>query len=458
MRELLLVALSIASVSAFAETAGGAGRPLTVLGAGDLFMAREFPSDYKVPERLRAWIGSADVRLINFEMVVNDGSCPPNAWSGGTWAVMPPSVLTDFVKFGFNGCGCANNHSLDYSREGLMQTRLALKCLGLPFAGIGRDLQEATAAAFVDTPNGRVAFVAMNCEFHRDAQAGWTTSRSPGRPGMNFLRHKTKYLVTASQLQALKEISAATGIDGVRNLDQKDGYIPPDPPGYASFGWNDFWVGERTGKLTWCDSNDLARITAEISRARDKADCVVVLAHSHDVRGERHDEPDFYFMDFCRAAIDAGATVVFGGGTHQLRGIEFRDGKPIFYSLGDFVFQNSYTMSVPPDFCERHKVPLDSPAEVALNARSKGGKLGLHTDRANFLSVLPRLTVVKGKVVRVEMLPVELGFRAKGFHNGLPVVADAETSDYIRERLAELSRPFGTTIGKTDGGTLVATP
>ena len=163
-------------------------------------------------------------------------------------------------------------------------------------------------------------------------------------------------------------------------------------------------------------------------------------------------------MDFCRAAVDAGATAVFGGGTHQLRGIEFRGGRPIFYSLGDFVFQNSHMTSVPPDFCERHKVPLDSTAEVALNARSKGGKLGLHTDRANFLSVLPRLTIVKGEVVKVEMLPVELGFRAKGFRNGLPVVADAETSDFMGNRLAELSRPFGTTICEADGGMLVATP
>ena len=39
---------------------------------------------------------------------------------------------------------------------------------------------------------------------------------------------------------------------------------------------------------------------------------------------------------FARAAVDAGADLVLGSGPHVLRGIEFRDGKLLAYSLGNF--------------------------------------------------------------------------------------------------------------------------
>ena len=71
------------------------------------------------------------------------------------------------------------------------------------------------------------------------------------------------------------------------------------------------------------------------------------------------EEPAPYFVEFCRAAVDAGADAVIGGGTHQLKGVEFHAGKPIFYSLGDFVFQNNVVPIVPPDFCEQYGVPVD---------------------------------------------------------------------------------------------------
>ena len=158
----------------------------------------------------------------------------------------------------------------------------------------------------------------------------------------------------------------------------------------------------------------------------------------------------------CHAAIDSGATAVIGGGTHQLKGIEFRNGCPIFYSLGDFVFQNSVTPSVPPDFCEKYGVPLDSTAQVAHNARSKNGTVGLHTDRANFLTVIPKIEVSGGKVVRVTMLPVELHFGHDWSVNGLPRPADAQASADIEKVLSDLSAEFGTKIVRLEGGILEA--
>lgn len=436
----------------------GAGRTLTLVSAGDAFMVQRFPASYSVAPELKAWIASGDARLVNFECVVNDGSCPPAAWSGGTWAVMRPEVMPDLFAFGFNGCGCANNHSLDYSKEGLFMTIAALNKAGIPHCGTGKDLQEASAPAFIDTPNGRVAFISVNAEFHPDARAGFTTRLSPGRPGMNALRSKKKYFVTPAHMAVLKEIAAATQLNGTRALSQAAGFTAPDAPGTFVFGGIAFQEAEKEGRTSWCDPNDLKRLKADIAAARAKADAVVVLAHSHCIRADRYWEPDYYFEEFCRAAVDSGATAVIGGGTHQLKGIELRNGFPIFYSLGDFVFQNNVTPSVPPDFCEQYGVPLDSTAKVALNARSKGGKVGLHTDRANFLSVVPKIEVVDGRVTRVTMLPIELHFAQDWSVNGLPRPADAKASADIERQLAKLSAAYGTEIVRLPGGILEARP
>ena len=441
-----------------AWAARGDGRTLTLVSAGDAFMVQRFPASYSVAPQLKDWIASGDARLVNFECVVNDGSCPPAAWSGGTWAVMRPEVMPDLFAFGFNGCGCANNHSLDYSKEGLFMTIAALDKAGIPHAGTGRDLQEASAPAFIDTPNGRVAFISVTAEFHPDARAGVTTKLSPGRPGMNALRSNAKYFVTKEHMEVLKEIAAATMINGSRVLSQAAGFTVADPPGTFVFGGISFEVAEKEGRTSWCNKNDLKRLKDDIAAARAKADAVVVLAHSHNIRATRYCEPDYYFEEFCRAAVDSGATAVIGGGTHQLKGIEFRNGCPIFYSLGDFVFQNSVTPSVPPDFCEKYGVPLDSPAKVAHNARSKGGKVGLHMDRANFLSVLPKIEIEDGKVKRVTMMPIELHFAHDWSVNGLPRPADAKDSADIEKVLATLSAEYGTEIVRLPGGILEARP
>ena len=449
--------LSSCAVACFCALAVfGGKKPLTIVSAGDAFMVQRFPARYSVAPEMKSWIASGDARLVNFECVVNDGSCPPAAWSGGTWSIMYPEVLPDLLAYGFNGCGCANNHSLDYGKEALFNTMRVLDEAGIKHCGTGRDMQEASAPAIIESPNGRVAVISLSSAFHPDARAGFTTSRSPGRPGMNALRVNRKYYVTKDRLAILKDIAAATMINGSRALNQAAGFTAPDAPGTFVFGGIAFEEAKKEGRTSWCNPNDLKRFKADIAAARAKADAVIVMAHSHDIRGTRYCEPDYYFEEFCRAMIDSGATAIIGGGTHQLKGIEFHKGCPIFYSLGDFVFQNSVTPSVPPDFCEQYSVPLDSTAKVAHAARSKNGKVGLHTDRANFLSVIPKIEVVDGKVVRVTMLPVELHYAHDWDINGLPRPADAKASADIEKALATLSAEYGTKIVRLENGILEA--
>jgi len=437
-------------------TAKAGARKVTVTAAGDAFMVQAFPAEYSVAPALKEWIGSGDARLVNFEAVVNDGTCRPAAWSGGTWSSMDPSVFPDLWKYGFNGCGCANNHSLDFGYDALFMTMKTLREAGKPFAGIGENLQEATKAAFIDTPKGKVAFISISSAFHPDAAAGWKTSRSPGRPGLNPLRWKETYLVTAKQLEWVKEIASDTGINGNRELDIRTGFTAPDAPGTFQMGKLAFKESDKPGRTSVCNANDIKRIVDAIAEARKTAVAVVILAHSHTMRYKDVEEPAPYFVEFCRKAIDSGADAVIGGGTHQLKGIEMRNGRPIFYSLGDFVFQNNVVPLVPPDFCEQYGVPLDSDAKTAFNARSKGGKVGLHAFRENFLSVVPKIEFEAGKPAVVTMLPIELHFGCDWSVNGLPRPADAEATKVIADTLKRLSDPLGTEVVLRGDGILEA--
>jgi poly-gamma-glutamate synthesis protein (capsule biosynthesis protein) len=56
---------------------------------------------------------------------------------------------------------------------------------------------------------------------------------------------------------------------------------------------------------------------------------------------ERNDHPEKYQRTLAKQYIDAGADAVIGCHPHVMQGIEFYEGKPIAYSLGNFWFNNS---------------------------------------------------------------------------------------------------------------------
>jgi poly-gamma-glutamate synthesis protein (capsule biosynthesis protein) len=53
--------------------------------------------------------------------------------------------------------------------------------------------------------------------------------------------------------------------------------------------------------------------------------------------GPRFSEAEPYEMELAHAAIDAGADIVYGHGSHVVQGVEVYKGKPVLYCLGNFV-------------------------------------------------------------------------------------------------------------------------
>lgn len=83
---------------------------------------------------------------------------------------------------------------------------------------------------------------------------------------------------------------------------------------------------------------DSARLCEAIHKAKENCDYVVVYVHWGI---ERENMPQDYQRQLGQAYIDAGADLIIGAHPHVLQGIEYYNGKPIVYSLGNYIFNQS---------------------------------------------------------------------------------------------------------------------
>ena len=77
------------------------------------------------------------------------------------------------------------------------------------------------------------------------------------------------------------------------------------------------------------------RLVEAIKEADKNADYVIVYAHWGREYTETLEDVQ---REYAHAFIDAGADIVLGAHPHILQGMEFYDGKPIFYSIGNYWF------------------------------------------------------------------------------------------------------------------------
>ena len=78
----------------------------------------------------------------------------------------------------------------------------------------------------------------------------------------------------------------------------------------------------------------------DIDRLREEADVVIVMPH-WGVEYTATPEPGQ--VDLAHAALDAGADLLVGGHAHWPKGVELHDGKPIFYGVGNFLLDQSWS-------------------------------------------------------------------------------------------------------------------
>lgn len=162
-----------------------------------------------------------------------------------------------------DGVSLANNHSGDYQTQGMLDTMEALKKFHIGFAGMGKNLDEATSPLILNVNKNKIAFAS----FTKIVPIGFAATKT--KPGMARLDPN------------LTQVKMALG------------KIPPD--------------------------------------------CALTIVSYH-WGVEIADYPQSWQKDIAHKTIDMGADIIMGHHPHVLQGIEIYKDRPIFYSLGNFVF------------------------------------------------------------------------------------------------------------------------
>jgi poly-gamma-glutamate synthesis protein (capsule biosynthesis protein) len=185
---------------------------------------------------------------------------------------------------------------------------------------------------------------------------------------------------------------------------------------------------------------DVKAMEEDVLLAKRRYGPVFVAYHVHDVsharvHGIQDATPPNEEIPF-RRAIDAGADAVLGSGPHVLRGIELRNGKPIFYSLSNFIYQYRTPRVIPTDLPHQRDSEMPRPANVSVWDR--------RDSREVMESIVARMTYREGKLRRLELIPVTID--DEGPLYGVPRLASTKRAKQIVDLLQKLSTPYGTRI------------
>ena len=309
----------------------------------------------------------------------------------GRGFLTPPEALDALTTFGFNLLSLSGNHAFDLRVKGIQNTIREADSRKIVHAGTGNNLTEAAAPAYLHTPKGTIALIA--------SASGLITpggSATADRPGVNELRIEA----------GGKENEATADLPGA----------PANTP----------------------NAEDSQRVLQSIRDARQHADLVIVYQHNHvfanrsfaTIFTEGMPErlaPNDWLRKWTHAEVDAGADMVVMHGAPLLHGVEIYRGKPIFYDLGNFIYNLVPTLTY-----------IDEPM--------------------SWESAIAYVQFEGGILKSVSLRPVALNVMGEGqpdVHNeyadnqflhtrGLPSPATGARAGYILQRLADLSKPFGT--------------
>lgn len=445
----LLVACMLAAPSVGSAQHLGANEEFTLALTGDSIITRKL-SVYEEPQFLQMidLIRSADVAFTNLEMLFHDYEPYPMAESGGTWMRADPALAGELVWAGIDMVSRANNHTGDYGTAGMKLTTQYVADTGIMQAGVGLSLAEAREAKFLETSTARVALISVSSSFASHMRAGRSRDDIPARPGLNPLRYKTTYVLPGAEFEQIRETGESLG--QFTDQDGEPQGTDEEKPGEMEVFGRNFAIGDAHAIRREANQDDAEEIAAVVNNASRLADFTVVTIHAHEHAGRRELTPEFLHV-FARAMIEAGADVFIGHGPHVLRGIEIYQGKPIFYSLGNFIFQNETLLRLPSENYEKYD--LDGNAHIAdfNDKRYEDDTTGFPALRKNWESIVAMPTFKDGILSELVLYPISLGYGAPRQVRGRPLFADRELAEKIIGDLQELSKPYGTEIEIRDG-------
>jgi poly-gamma-glutamate capsule biosynthesis protein CapA/YwtB (metallophosphatase superfamily) len=439
---------------------------IRMLLAGDAMPSRRL-SVYDEPAYLRMvdLVRGADLSFANLETVVRERHEGIPNFTQGTPMTTSPELLRDLAWMGFDIFSCANNHATDYGTEGVLATIAHLRAAGLAAGGAGATLAQARAPAYVDTRAGRVALVAATSFFRPWNRAAEQRPDARGRPGINPLGFQSRYEVDEDAFHVLKRVSDGLGFTQERARHRAMFYsaseIPPEEDGTVELLGTRFCRGTGFSVSTKMQQADADANLRAIGEAKRQADWVIFSFHSHEFGSAGRltaateaelEEPADFAVEFARAAVEAGADVVAGHGPHLTLGVEIHRGRPILYSLGNFIFQNDTVDVFPAESYGRFGLGHDATPADFLDARTSQDTRGFPATREFWESFLASCEFRNRQLTELRLHPLDLGYGRRRAERGRPLLAQGEVAQRVLQRLARHSARHGTELA-IDGDT-----
>jgi poly-gamma-glutamate synthesis protein (capsule biosynthesis protein) len=364
--------------------------PITITLAGQSMIRSDIRETAPAAVPVIQGLLKGDVVFTNLEAAIAEKG---ETVHEGRGFLAPPEALDALKTFGFNLVSLSGNHAFDLKVTGIQNTIREADSRKIVHAGTGNNLAEALAPGYLHTPKGTIALLASASGLI--APGG---SAAADRPGVNELR------VRAGD----KENEATTDLAGA----------PENTP----------------------NEEDSRRILQSIQEARQHADLVIVYQHNHvfgnhsftTIFTEGLPErlaPNDWLKKWTHAEIDAGADIIVMHGAPLLHGVEIYRGRPIFYDLGNFIY------NLPPTLTYIDE-PMNWESAVAY-VQFQGKNLQSISFRAIALNnVGEGQPDIHDEYANNQFLDTR----------GLPTPLTGARAGYVLQRLADASKPFGTTI------------
>jgi len=391
---LLARAAGLAAVCAIVGATGAAVWPqsntITITLVGQSMIRSDIRATAPAAVPVIQGLLKGDVVFTNLEAAIAEKG---ETVHEGRGFLTPPEALDALMTFGFNLVSLSGNHAFDLKVTGIQNTIREADTRKIVHAGTGNTMAEAVAPGYLRTPKGTIALIA--------SASGLITpggSATADRPGVNELRVEAGSI----ENEATEDLPGAPG-------------NTPNP-------------------------EDSQRILQSIREARQRADLVIVYQHNHvfgnhsftTIFTEGLQErlaPNEWLQKWTHAEVDAGADIIVMHGAPLLHGVEIYHGRPIFYDLGNFIYNLPPTLTY-----------IDEPM--------------------NWESAVAYVQFQGKNLQSVSFRPVALNNVGEGqpdIHNqytnnqfldtrGLPSPVTSARAGYILQRLADLSKPFGTTM------------
>ncbi len=288
---------------------------------------------------VQAILQGADLSFTNFEGTIlgSHGGWP---LKGSFFGCSEPVVLDALRAAGFGALSLSNNHAFDLGPPGVLSTLNEVEKRGFLHAGLGRDQFEASRAGIGTIAGRRIAIVAMDGGPGPDFMyAANADIGRPPRPGVNRLRLSQVIEVDETafgQLRSIRESVGYTAID-LTNDSQPDDPPLVDPQEEIGIARAIFKRSDSYGRSVKVDENDIARNLAAIASAAGEGCLVIAYLHHHHWASDWYQVPE-WVSGVAKRCIDAGASMFVSHGAPVLQPVEIYRRRPIFYSLGNFIF------------------------------------------------------------------------------------------------------------------------